>query len=324
MSFDSEDKHRIFQETQKTDSDALSFVIVTESSKKIALTLRNLSFNTLMSDSNQQNFTIDKKLVKFESLILKSAGSFLDNVCLFSTSNHLALFYDQELFVINTQTGSILLEKNFSVPEIKADYFLSPTNLNMNGLFNLTPIQHTTFFLALSNLDQLVAVELINLNTTPDIKKFTSHSSIKFSSFEINKNVLVAFSKNTNKFIFYDLDRVLKFRSFTDKKVIMTEKQFASDSIIPEHLYGMSRENKYFYTIENNKMLKFFKVITHNKCIELKLVADIYLYCKPRGIICNEEFIGLSMSDFKVIAYLIGDPNNIDETMARIKKLPSR
>jgi hypothetical protein len=132
--------------------------------------------------------------------------------------------------------------------------------------------------------------------------------------------VLVAFSKSVNKFVFYDLDRLVRH----DKKSVLFEKQFAAESVIPEHLYGMSGENKYFYAIENNKMLKFFKVVENDQFSELKLVGDIYLYCKPRCVTCSEEFIGLSMADRKLISYLIGDSDRMEETMARVKKLPSR
>ncbi len=322
MSFDSEDKYKLFEESNQTAA-ALSFVLITESAKKLELTLRNLDFGHLTSNSKQ----VETKPVKFDSLVLKSGDLLLENVCLFSKSNLLALFYDHQLFVVDTRAGSILLEKNFTMPEIKVDYFLSPTNLNSNSLFNLTPVENSNCFLALSNLDQLVLVDYLSRGSTlsPELKKIVSNSSsIKFSSYKVNKNILVAFSKNANKFVFYELDRLRKFMSFGEKKAILAEKQFGPDSIIPEHLYGMSRENNYFYTIENNKTLKFFKLAKHEQCMEIKLQADIYLYCKPRGIICNEEFIGLSMSDFKLISYLIGDPNNMEQTMARIKKLPSR
>ena len=90
--------------------------------------------------------------------------------------------------------------------------------------------------------------------------------------------------------------------------------------MVQSDLYGLSSDNTYFFLVENSKLLRFFKFSDDNETQtnELKLVSDLYLYCKPMSIICNSEFISLSMTDSKVISYLIGDPNRLEVTIARV------
>lgn len=265
----------------------------------------------------QKSYRLSKKSARIESLIQRQS-SILEHACLTELNSHLILFINTSLFMIDTTTGSILAQTDLAIEEIKLDYFLSPTNLNSNRLTHLTPISNSNDLLGLSNLNQLVYIEY----KSGRVSRFYTDTTTQFTSFKIYQhNMLIALNSNDKKFIFYDLNMIRRRRTFSDKKCKLFELELESDSFIQNH-YGLTPDSTYFYVIENNKLLRCYKI--YHSEHRIRLVSDIFLHCMTKNVFVNTEFISLAMSDRKVITFLIGDPDDSERTFERVQKLPSR
>ena len=303
----------------ETRSD-FNFIILTEPVKTSEINLHNLSFESCIKNKDQHRLAQAQNqiTIKFPNILLKLKNKYLlDNVCMLFQSKIIVLFYDCSIFFIDSNNGMILFIKDFSLPEVDADYFLSPTNLQTNQLIKLTPVECCVdAILATSNLKHLNFITFDrSLNKIG--KKFRSKN--QFESFQTNQSLLCAFDKSKNKILFYELKRANKRSSFGDAFLFEIEKNSLTQ---PLNFYGFSSLNKYFYLIENNRDLKFYKLSPDKKsCF---LIGEIFLYHSVAFVICNEEYICLGMNDRKLVSFLITDRDNIEESFKKIRSLPSR
>ena len=215
---------------------------------------------------------------------------------------------------IDLDTLNLVYKKDFSTNDITLEYFLSPTNLLPNKLFNLKPIANTNSFIALNNLNDLVYVSYDPIRNEIKLAKATSNHQIddRFESFYLSDRYILANTKT--KVLGFNLSDLIKESSFG-------KYEFKVDLNRNNNLdyYGCSSDLNYVYTIENKKQLRFYRYSDGKK------LADIPLYSETSFVTCTNDYICLYMQDKRVISYLICDPNDSEgNTMKRIKRLKSR
>lgn len=225
-------------------SNSYLILVLTESFNSIDLILNSFKIGL---DQKISNSSVKASIPVYA--ILKRDSSFLENIALTSQSDYLALFYDHELFYIDAQSGTILFSKNFDSIDsnnLSIEYFLSPTFLKSNRLTNLTSISNTNNLIAINNLNDLVVIiyESKNLSLISSGK-----DSIKFESFELDQssNAFICFDKTFSRLISFDLNSVLKMKSF-NKSAILFTINLDKDSLI---LYTISSD--LIFIVENKK-----------------------------------------------------------------------
>lgn len=308
FSYDEQDYFKMI--SNEPDSNVF---ILTESKLKpeINVYILQLAFNLKLSRNRFLKIKFEPKRQEF---ILK-------NSCLTFSSNYLALFYDHELYYFELKTGTTIYRKNFySVEEAykTMEYYLSPTFILSNSLTNLTPIPNSDHLIALNNLDYLILVlfKKDKLNSTSLIQSF---NEMKFdSAFKLDSNslVLLAFDKLNSKLVAFDLNLILKKKSFTKSCIL-----FRIDFETIANFYSL--DSSLVFSIENGRILKLFKFNKEirNSC---KFLGQISLYCQINScsISPNEHFISLAMQDGKVVSYFIDQNSNICKE--KLKSLSSR
>ena len=86
-------------------------------------------------------------------------------------------------------------KKNIGDQTNSLKYFLSPTNVFSNSFSDLHPIDNTDSLIGLDNLNNL---NLITYNMETNKFRSASNDWLTFESFEIKKNIVVAFEKSKN------------------------------------------------------------------------------------------------------------------------------
>jgi hypothetical protein len=287
--------------------------------KKIEVNMHRFNFETGSTNQLSDQFnTKNQVTIKFPNILLKLRGQFLlDNVCMTSKSGTMILFYDCQIHFINTKNGEVIFRKDFTGHDMGLDYFLSPTNLPSNVFNKLTPIEYTDSLIALSNLNQLVYIEIDQGKISNKI--MTDLADDKFESFRLNKSLVCAYTKIKHAIFFYNLN-ILQNKKIFQQAFIYEVPLISSNSALSH--YGFSTNNKYFYLIENNRDLKFHKLEADLK--STRLLGEFNLYHTSASVTCSEEFVCLSMNDQKFVSFLIADPDDEQKSLQKIKALPSR
>ena len=218
------------------------------------------------------------------------------------------MFIHSSIIFIDSKSNQILLESNIENKNNNSrKYFLTPTNLTLNRLLDLTPVDNTDNVVALGNMNNLVLIAYdFNSNR---IKIFTSEEEKhKFKSFVIGGDFLLGCDLLHSELIGYDLND----KNPLDK--IHFKIGFNKDLL---RTFGLNSNSKYVYLIEKQSTLKFYRVNDGKK------IAETHLYCLARSVICSDEYICLCMQDKRIISFLIVDPL-IPNSAAKIKQLESR
>jgi hypothetical protein len=186
------------------------------------------------------------------------------------------------------------------------NYFLSPTNLFLNNIFNLNACINSDNIIGQGNLKNILFISYNN--NSNKIRIQTTNSRQSFDSYVLNKNILLAYDMNNEQLIGYNLNELkpfnkIEFQINIDKSLIQT--------------FGLSQDCKYVYIIEKRTTLKFYRLI------DCKKIAETLLYSLVRDVTCSDEFISLSMQDKRVISFLIVDPL-VPNSSDKIKSLESR
>ena len=304
----------------RNGSNSLNFVLYTERIDKPELIIYDLNYEQLKDKKvNLTSKDLRKSIANLDDILIMRQGKqlLLDNLSLTAKNQLTILFYECELFVIDNQKGQILTKQNISNHQITIDYFLSPTNITSNNLHSLVPIENTNILIGLDNLNHLNIINY-NFETNKIIKNLitdTNGEPVQIDSFRINLNLIVLNLKNSlNKIVILKIDNLLK-KFQLDLKNTIYEINISKDSSV--ELYGLNTTNKYAFLIENQKTLRFFNIETRRELI------DTVLYSRPGDIVCNNDFICLSMQDSRIISYLINDPED-PNAYNRIKNLNSR
>ena len=225
----------------------------------------------------------------------------------------LVLCLECELVFIDLNSQLLLSKLNLNNQTNSLKYFLSPTNFYSNGFLDLQPIKGTD---SLIGLDNLHVLNLIHYSFETKRIQLFSNELNTFDSFVIQNNLLVAFDSSNKQLIGYNLDEFMPmidaaknpFRDFLFK-VELKESKLKT--------YGLSTDCKYLYLIENEKILKFFRLD------DMRIIAETLLYSPPTHVVCSDEYIALSMGDQRPISFLICDPKTPGAS-TRIKNLSSR
>jgi hypothetical protein len=279
------------------------------------INLSPLDFEKL---KNAEKIPIKRTAVKFEQILQARYKYLTENVCLTSKNQRMVLYYEGELYVINTELCQVLARENISSPQITMDYFLSPTNLNPTHLIKMTSIEETDLSIALNNLNNLVIINYIPGEGKILMCAILNEDGepVRASSFKINSNALAYFDKFENKLTVVDLKSLLSTRRLKIKsKNVLYEIKLAKDAILAH--YGLSEDNTYAFLVENKKLLRFYNLRTRRE------IAIIPMYSEIDNLKCNQDFISMSMQDNKVISFLINDPSRAG-SYEKIRSLPSR
>jgi len=239
--------------------------------------------------------------------------SLLENATVTSVekNNYLVHFYNSILTYIDLKTKVVLFTIDFFKRDLNLEYFLSPTNLFSNKLKNLTSIKNTHNTLALNNLGDLVLIKFEKHNNYKIIKSSSSNNgSIKFESFKMNENKLIAYDKINSKLYGFNLDQILAMNSF-DRTLFQID-------VINMNLFGFSIDCRYFFTIENKKKLKFYDMS------RVKNIAEIFLYFDAQIMVCSSDYLTIAVKDKRIISYMIMDYDNIKESYNKLRCLESR
>jgi hypothetical protein len=308
---------KIFQKDLASSQDNLELIILSETLKTPLVNLYSLNFEVLQKHKRKP---LNQTALKFDQILQKRDRFLIENVCLTSKSSFLVLYYECEVYVIDTASALIRIKESVSSPRMTLDYFLSPTNVNATHLASITPIPKNESVMALNNLNHLVLVgynlkeHKLNLSAVVNEK----NEPIELNSFKINRdNALIGYLRKESSLIVVNLEKLLRGPSLKlINSNIIHEIRLAKGNVVGE--YGLSEEDStYAYLIENRKVLRFFNVKTRRELIKIPL------YSEPTFLLCNSEFICMSMQDNRVISFLINDPGRAD-ALERIKCLPSR
>lgn len=296
----------------------INLFVLTECQKTNVIQLYNINSNEIEEKTRIKKIKFEKcALIKFDSMPIESHKSMIENSCLTSDNNYVVLFTNQTLYYIDSKSGKILAHKTFDHQEIDLNYFLSPTNLLVNSLINLTPIANSNGFIALNNLNELVYFDF-NVNGT---LKMINNSNQKIHSFKLNVkyNFLIAFNKLGYELIIFDLNVVLKKSSFNCNKAIAFKINLTVDAI---DYFDSDTDFKYIYLVEKKKVLKLYTIKTSKK--SAKLSGELPMYSDVLHIVSSGDFISIGMQDRKVISFLVADLSDEEKSYEKIRKLPSR
>jgi len=135
---------------------------------------------------------------------------------------------------------------------------------------------------------------------------------MKFESFKLNARYLLAFNRIKSKLYGFSLDSLLSRFSF--------DKYEFEIKVNDLTLYGSTRDCKCVFTIENSKLLQFYKC-NENKAIKK---AEIPLYIETKQVKCSDDFLILAMKDRRIISFFMYDEYHPEESYEKIRQLESR
>jgi hypothetical protein len=135
---------------------------------------------------------------------------------------------------------------------------------------------------------------------------------MKFESFKLNARYLLAFNRIKSKLYGFSLDCLLSRFSF--------DKYEFEIKVVDLTLYGSTRDCKFVFTIENSKLLQFYKC-NENKAIKK---AEIPLYIETKQVKCSDDFLILAMKDRRIISFFMYDEYHLEESYEKIRQLESR
>ena len=134
---------------------------------------------------------------------------------------------------------------------------------------------------------------------------------MKFESFCASENKLIALNKIKSKLYGFNIDKILMKNSFSEFEFEIKVNDITS--------FGFSSDLKCVFTIENRRLLQFYK------CEETtKKLAEIPLYSDTGCVMCTKDFLVLSMKDRRIISYFIYDLNKPNESYEQIRQLAHR
>ena len=169
----------------------------------------------------------------------------------------------------------------------------------------------------------LLNQNLNNLNMITynlEANKFRSSSNDwqTFESFEIEKNLIVAFDKTKNILFGYNVEEIMSGKA--ENIVNPFKSQLFKIELMEDELkrFGLSSDCKYLHLVVNEKLLKFYRLD------DMNLIGEMLLYSSPIQMLCSEEYICMSMVDQRIISFLICDKINPEHALDKIKSLPSR
>jgi hypothetical protein len=236
-----------------------------------------------------------------DSILDKSTLTFKD-----TNESLLIIFFNSVLIFFDMDTGKLITKKDLSQHDLNnKEYFLSPTNLITSKLDSIESIFNTHNFIALNNLKNLI---LVRFYSRTSLKTFQSSSNIKFETFKLNQNYLVAYNLNESKLFVYSIKKLLETNSF-DK--------FEFELELRNHSLFQFGSNDQLFVIESKKILKLYDLSKN------KLLGEMPLYSESNLIACSDDFAMLAMKDKRLISYLICDLN-LEESNRKIDNLTSR
>lgn len=299
-----------------TEYDKIKFLFNFTKTQIHAITYKNDSNKVSIQNISaiKANNKINSININFDNTTIIDS-SMIDNSCITLLSDLITLFYDQNLYFVNSKTGQILKCFNIMQQNIDIDFFLCPTNVTIKYFTNYTPIENTDNLLMLDNSGSLHFVSFDTKQT--EVKSFKSRNYI-FTSFKVNKNILLAHDIKAHKLISFDLKTVHNQSSFKSVYFIID-----LDCEVILDKFGLGLDNDYVYFIESRKRLKFYK-ITSNGSIGIEKKAELSLYTDVVCALGSRDFITFSMKDRKMVSFLISDPNDLNKTYERINNLASR
>jgi hypothetical protein len=308
------ESYKILQKPTQT-SDKFEFVFLNETLSMPEVNLCYLEFEALKS---AEKVSIKPRAIKFEHILQTRSNRLIETVCLTSKNAWMILYYECELYVIDIKSCEVLVRDSISNHQMTMNFFLSPTYVNPTNLTRMVSIDSTDSAIALNNLNHLVFISFNPEENKLFITDIINErgESVRADSFKINLSVLICYNKLENRLLVVDLKSLLSSRKLKiNSKNIIYEMKIAKESILGG--YGLSEDNVYAFLIENTKLLRFHNLKTRRE------IASMPLYCETTCLLCNRNFICMSMQDNKVISFLINDPSRAD-SYERIKSLPSR
>ena len=250
----------------------------------------------------RQEINLDVLTKNGDSLLNKSTLTFKNNAeCL------LIIFFNSVLSLVDLKMAKVIFTKDFSQHDLNTkEYFLSPTNLITSKLDNPTAIFNTHGFIALNNSNNLT---LFRYYPSTSIKIFQTTSNLKFKSFKLNKNYLIAYDLNESKLFVYSIKNILETNSFDKHEY---ELELRARSLFE---FGLSCDQ--LFVIESKKILRFYDLSKN------KLLGVMPLYSESNLFTCSNDYVMLAMRDKRIISYLICD-SNLEESEKKIENLKSR
>ena len=242
-------------------------------------------------------------------------STLLSAPCLLTAKNSVfVLCIEHELLFINLTTCNVLTKYSIGNQTNSLKYFLSPTNVFSNSFLDLQPIENSDSLIGLDNLNNL---NLIAYHLEANKFRSASNDWLTFESFEIKKNIIVAFDKARNTLVGYNVDQIKSDKA--ENLVNPFRSQLFKIELMEAELkrFGLSSDCKYLHLIVNEKLLKFYRLD------DMNLIGELLLYSSPIQMLCSDDYICMSMIDRRVISFLICDPND-PKAIDKIKSLPSR
>jgi hypothetical protein len=321
--------HRII----RIDSDANNdFFLLTEQEAKAEINVFEINYNKMKKhyETNRHN------LIKMEAnsvinlenkkiLIDDKNESLLENACLTYENKLLVLFVGCELVFVRISNSEIVFTKSFDQFEINLEYFISPTNLIINKLVNVTPIKSSDSLIAINNLNELL---LLNFDMNHANKLRLIRSSVStlgknhvgsFESFKLNGDILLAFDSLNKLLIGFDINSIMQANSFSKLSFrIKLKENLTQDFAFISLDYGLSPNSEYCYVILNKKLVRLYRAKEQSQ-----MIGEMPLYGEAKCALCTDEFVALGMQDNRVCSYLIVDPND-SKGYEKIQQLESR
>jgi hypothetical protein len=318
------------KDQQHTRMNSLEFEFKAKSNYKLAFSFENhLFFGKLLIETPEKHiklYAIDflmkknlrNKTLNFDflhSYLIKRNVSLIENSCFSTNLKALIIFYDYQLFFIDTEANNLIAFKDFTKLDPTLDYFLTPTYLNANRLNDLNCIKSKDCryydLICLNNLNCLVHLQMdTKLNK---IKIKCTSGNEKYNSFKLNENYLLGFNKLKSEIVGILLTEITDKETFNNYsfKIKINKTQFTK-----EH-YGFSADSKntYVYVLEHKRLLKLYRFADCKKLAEI-LVPQFL------KIICTNDCISLLLKDGNLQSYLICDPDETDN-FEKIKRLRS-
>lgn len=250
--------------------------------------------NKLLNE-NKVNLTIPVK-----SNELNEQTFILNDICLTSSKKYLVFFLNNQLFYVDINKKEIVIQKTITSNYIDSiDYFITPINVSMNSLYNFSNIlndidkyEDNNDVICMNSFKQISIQRYCKLNER--ISTILSETNC-FESFKTSGNVLLAFSKQLNKLMCFDLCRVIDEKSLDSTKNVFKYK--LNKSRLDN--YGISSDFKYFFIVKDLKIILLFR------WSDKQLVREFPMYSQIVHVFCSSEFISLGMKDRRIVSFVI-------------------
>ena len=292
---------------QREATDDVELIILNELTGKSAVEVYKIKYSELLAKTREYSETLAPYGVINIDMCYIQDGLLNNPFTVTSLNDLLILLVDTYILFINLEKKRVIKSHKISNKLDSMKYFLSPTNLTAETFTTIEPIPKTNNCIALDNLNNL---NYVHYNIVDNSIKIINYDTIEFKSFYVYKNILVAYSKANSKLYGYDVSKLGNKSSLKETLfVVDLNKSFDLTD------YGISTDCVHLFVIENKRNLLFYRLK------DMKKTAEMSLYCPCINIICNEEFVCLSMEDRKIITYFICKG---EETLNKIKNLHSR